>query len=406
MSAPALERTLWKAIGLRLAIALASFLIAALIWLPLLHFFFRPKLDNYYSENGIPPRTERIAAYQLGLWADPEKRAEEIERMRTSNAEWDFMGRTFLVLALAEMAVREPERKAEYLEVIDRIIAETERLEKEHGTLYFLMDYARAGEFANPEGRSLFVDGEIALMMGSRRMVEDDERLAESFAGRIGAIERHMNSGPMLSGESYPNECWVFCNAAALAALRMSDVLDGTDHGEFFDRWIALAREKFLHRESRMLVSYYTWGEGNAIDGPEGSSIFMAAHCLSVVEEEFARDQYERARRDLHQSILGFGVAREWPDTWEGARDVDSGSVVPLIEASPGASGLAILGAASFQDEETLRELLTSLQFAAFPMKKNGQLRFAASNQVGDAVLLYALTVGPLWQALREGRRP
>jgi hypothetical protein len=42
--------------------------------------------------------------------------------MRQSNAEWDFMGRTFLVLSLAEMGLREPYRQREFLAVMDQII--------------------------------------------------------------------------------------------------------------------------------------------------------------------------------------------------------------------------------------------------------------------------------------------
>ena len=63
--------------------------------------------------------------------------------MRHSNAEWDFMGRTFLVWSLGEMGLRNPAAKKDYLAVMDRIIAETIRLEKEQGIYVFLMPYAR-----------------------------------------------------------------------------------------------------------------------------------------------------------------------------------------------------------------------------------------------------------------------
>ncbi|MDZ4198401.1 MAG: hypothetical protein U1E27_03855, partial [Kiritimatiellia bacterium] len=93
-----------------------------------------------------------------------------------------------------------------------------------------------------------------------------------------------------------------------------------------------------------------------------------------------------------------FGYAREWPDSWIGPADVDSGPIVPLLEISAGSSGLAILGAAAFEDTRYLRKLLTSLRYGGFPERKAGRLRFHASNPVGDAVLLYALVQGPLWR--------
>ena len=65
---------------------------------------------------------------------------------------------------------------------------------------------------------------------------------------------------------------------------------------------------------------------------------------------------------------------------------------------------MAFLGAAAFRDHELLGELTTSLELAAFPERKHGKLRFLASNGLGDAVLLYALSQGPLFRRVREGK--
>ena len=84
--------------------------------------------------------------------------------------------------------------------------------------------------------------------------------------------------------------------------------------------------------------------------------------------------------------------------------DVDSGPIVPLVEASAGSSGLAFLGAGAFNDREYFQELLTSLNYGGFPTEKNGSLSYQASNQVGDSVLLYSMVVGPLWKRINELR--
>jgi hypothetical protein len=60
------------------------------------------------------------------------------------------------------------------------------------------------------------------------------------------------------------------------------------------------------------------------------------------------------------------------------------------------------VGAAAFDDEPLLDGLVTSLQLAAFPMEDETGLRFSAGNHLADAVLLYALTEGPLWQQTRR----
>ena len=109
----------------------------------------------------------------------------------------------------------------------------------------------------------------------------------------------------MCLAESYPDECWMFCNTAALAAIRMSDALDATDHSALFHKWLRTAREKLVDRQTGLLVSSFTL-EGRPKDGPEGSSIWMSAHCLQLIDAKFAADQYRRARRRAGTSRARF----------------------------------------------------------------------------------------------------
>jgi hypothetical protein len=385
-------------------LAIVALTLAGAIWLPCVHFFFKPHLQDYRSSSGLSSKAQRLAAYQLRLWSDPAGRAREIGKMRNSNAEWDFMGRTYLVLALANMGLREPRKKADYLDIMDHIIEETIRLEKDKGLYYFLMDYARIGAFIAKPPRSLFQDGEIALMLASRRMLEECEKYQPLLKERVDLMTAQMRQSPVLCGESYPNECWMFCNAVALTTLRMADVLDGTDHSDFIRQWLETARRNLTDAKTGLLLSSFSM-DGIPGDGPEGSSIWMVAHCLQTIDPAFAADLYRRAKLELAGNFLGFGYAREWPKRWKGMMDVDSGPIIPFLEISAGSSGLAILAASAFDDDDYLSALLTSLNFGGFPLQKNEQLRFCASNQVGDAVLLYALVQGPLWREVeRRGK--
>src|SRR4051794_11675931 len=85
-----------------------SVVMATALWLPALHLFFRPDLPAHTPEGALSPTGEALLGRQLALFEDSNERAQVLERMRASNAEWDFMGRTFLVLALGNMALRRP----------------------------------------------------------------------------------------------------------------------------------------------------------------------------------------------------------------------------------------------------------------------------------------------------------
>ena len=382
---------------------LAALVMATALWLPCLHLFFAPHVADYVAGSGLSPRARELAARHLQLWTDPALKQREIERMRRSNAEWDFMGRTFLVWSLAEMALREPAQQPRYLSVMDAIIEETLRLEREQGQTFFLMPYARGRPYVEQPMRSLFVDGEIALMLAVRRLVAEKEDYRPLLQERVAILLERLQRNERLIAESYPDECWMFDHAVALAAIRASDRLDGTDHAAFIRTWLASAKKNLTDPATGLLISSFTT-RGAALDGPEGSTIWMVAHLLRVVDADFAADQYRRARHELGRTFLGFGWSREWPRSWTGPMDVDSGAVIPVVEASAGGSGMAFIGASSFGDTDFLRVLHTSLEFAAFPIRKDGRLKYGASNQMGDAALLYACVLGPLWQRLGEPR--
>jgi len=373
-----------------------SLILAAGIWLPSVRVFFSGDAATRDETR------EGLLRTQLETWETRERNA--IERMRLANGEWDFMSRTFAVLALANLALREPESKDRYLTLLDGILEDTLATEARHGQEHFLLPYVHDRPWVDPSGRSVFVDGEIALMLAARQRVEESPRHAAQLEARITSITQQMHRGPVLSAESYPDECWTFCNTAALAAVRISDSVTGEDHGALLDAWVARAKRDLVDPETGLLVSSYT-RDGRHLDGPEGSSIFFAAHALELIDPAFAEDQYTRAREELGAELFGFAWAREWPSSWAGPQDVDSGPVVPVLGASAGASGMALLGAAVFDDEGYLEGLHRSLDLAGFPdVDEEGALRFAASNQVGDAVLLYSLVEGPLWDAARRTR--
>jgi hypothetical protein len=341
-------------------------LVAAALWLPNMHRFCHP--DREQIAKAIAERT---------LAPDDT----DILRMRAVNPEWDFMSRTFTVLGLSTRAVEHPQERERVLVAIDRMLGDALARPQED----FLLPYARRAPFVDPEGSSLFIDGEILMMIGARNRVEHRSDLDAEAKLRADRIERVMRRSPTLSGESYPDECWTFCNTTALAALAMFG--RGRDLAK---DWIAYAKVHLVDPKTGILVSSYT-RDGKVKDGAEGSSIWMSATNLLAIDDGFARDQYARARKELGRTFLGFGYAREWPSSEDARPDVDSGPIVPLFDASAGSSGLAILGASAFGDDEFRDALLASLELAAFPKDGDRGREYLASNAVGDAVLLHAL---------------
>lgn len=357
-------------------------------------------------------RTFAVFAAALGVWlctlhlffqADPKalvaplaKGQLEGEAARTAlrqhNPEWDLMARLFASLSYANLAFADPA----YVEPLSRLAEETDALERAHGPTYFLLPYGASAT------RSLFVDGEIALMLAAKQVHRGGD--ATALKDRVARLERQLTASPLLIAESYPDEGWVFCNTIALAALKASDVALGTDHSDLLARWVVSAKKHLVDPKTGLLVSSFH-ADGRHRDGPEGSTLWLAAHMLQLVDPVFAHEQYTLARAALGRTRLGFGWAAEWPREWVGSDDVDSGPTIPFVDANAGSSGLALLGAAAFHDDAFRDALLTSMSFAAFPVTSaDGSLHYAAGNSLADAVTLYSLVQGPLWACLKENK--
>ena len=361
---------------------------------PLLRWGLGPSAEMLHSDGPLDATVKALLERHIRLWEQEVPLADEMASLRRMNPEWDFMGRTFLVLALACAALRAPDPR--YLRTIDRILEDTLATERARGIHHFLLSYSKRAPFRDPDGRSLFIDGEIAVMLGARRLVEEQGRWRTHFQQRIDPIRESLSRGPIGSAESYPNECWTFCNSFGLVALRMSEALDGTSHRDRIDEWLRMAKKHLVDPVTGLLVSSYTW-DGRPLDGPEGSSLFLAAHNLKLIDPHFAADQYARAREALGGSFLGFGFSREWPASWVGPTDIDSGPIVPLLHGSPSASGFMILAARSFSDEVTFRSLVSAVHLVGLPTETDGARRFRVSNYIGDAVITYGLVAGPLF---------
>jgi hypothetical protein len=359
--------------------------LATALWLPLLHHVFA--VDHARLAQQLAARQARVMLAD----ASPDRAV-----LRRVNPEWDLMSRTFVALAFTNLALTEPARAGEHLAVADAAIEQTlrdERMARDQ----FVLPYFNRAPLRDPAGRSLFVDGELALMLAARQLVSPRADFVAPLRERVDLVTAQFERAPLLLPESYPDEGWTFCNSIALAALTLSDRVDGRDHSALRARWLASAKAHLVDPRTGLLVSSFTF-DGVTRDGPEGSTLWLSAHMLQLVDADFAQEQYERARKALIGQALGFAWAAEWPVTERNVDDVDSGPTIPFVNANAGSSGLALVGAGAFDDATVLDQLVTSLQFAAFPQRDGDGLRFAAGNQLADAVLLYSLVEGPLWQ--------
>lgn len=295
-----------------------------------------------------PDPEARLGALTAG-WSEGAPAA--VTDQRRMNPEYDFMARTFLVLSLADRALAHPAEAAEHAATMDAVITDTLAQEAAHGQAHWLLPYGK-GRPWDGTGRSLFVDGELLVMLGARRLVADDTPAWTAEMQRRATLVRgNLGSATALPiAESYPDEGWTFCHTMALVGLRMHEVLDGADHRVAIEGFTDFAEARLVHAGTGLLNSEFAM-DGTIHDGPEGSSLWFTVTALQVLDPAFGRQQYDRTRAALGRTFLGLGYAREWPEGYENGVDVDSGPLVPGLEASASSSGLAIAASRAYGDD-------------------------------------------------------
>jgi hypothetical protein len=136
------------------------------------------KPSNVYANNdfrSIDEKTQKLANRYVKIWEATELRKQTLYHLHKQNPEWDFMFRTYSVLSFSNLALHEPQKRQQYLNLIDYIIKDTLALEHKFGFKYFLLRYGQGNRWKVRPARSLFIDGEIALMLGARCLVEKNE---------------------------------------------------------------------------------------------------------------------------------------------------------------------------------------------------------------------------------------
>jgi hypothetical protein len=177
---------------------------------------YLPDVDGYYAAE-LPKDAQAQLEYFYWIWDDPVRREAAHLAMRSQNPEWDMISRSFFAYSLANVALGCPAEREKALRYLDRVIDDTVVRDWHE----FLLPYGSERPFIRQPASSIMVDGEFSLMIGLRRLVADSPDYKHRALHRQ-MIERcvaAMEAGPVLCGECYPDECWLWCNPLALTSI-------------------------------------------------------------------------------------------------------------------------------------------------------------------------------------------
>ena len=175
----------------------------------------------------------------------------------------------------------------------------------------------------------------------------------------------------------------------------MFTIISLDNYGKLFDdryaavvaQWLAKAKSEWIHRHTGLLVA--TLGRREI----RGSYTALSTYCLTLLDEEFAREQYQRMKASLLQKKTVKGIHVEGIKEFlryspKFKFDYDAG---PIVEGfSPSGTAWAIGAATYFQDGEFRGQMLRTADLFGRTTSAGGNRHYKLGELVivGEAVTL------------------
>lgn len=339
------------------------------------------------------PDVQQQLARSVERWVSTDLSRADFQTGSTQfDGEWLFGTYLMAGFGFCQIALAHPELRGHYLPLIDRCIVAIQRpdvraLDRDSwGT-----DPLESLDSADDHAAYL---GYFNLLLSLHRTLVADSPHAALNDRISAALLRRMAASPTGILETYPGEAYPVDNAAVLASVALHARATGTERDRILQDAIRQFRRVAIDPASGLLRQAVDKATGAATDAPRGSGTAFGLYFLSFAEPALSADLYAAVKRELWQTVFGFGGVREYlRGTKQQIRDIDSGPIVFGFGLSP--TGFLIGGSRIHGDEDAYRRLFATAWACGAPYRHEGQLSFVTGASLGDAILLAMLTARP-----------
>lgn len=240
----------------------------------------------------------------------------------------------------------------------------------------------------------------LAWMIGGYKQLGGGDKYDELYHQLCETMNRRILESPNMNLPTYPGEC-VYVPDMLVAIVALS-VYSQQYEGKYYStvcQWIDEAKHHWLDNDTGMLASFLPdEREGMYSEAPiKGSYSALSCYYLTFVDEEFARDQYEKLKTNFLQKrpITGF---KEYHDRrcWLGM-DIDAGPIV--CNLSPTGTAFAVGSVTYFEDWALRKKILKTGEIAGTTWHRKGKSHYLLADMalVGEAIML-AMRTATEWK--------
>ena len=231
----------------------------------------------------------------------------------------------------------------------------------------------------------------LAWMIGGYKYIGGGDKYDELYHKLCETMNRRIIESPNMNLPTYPGECvYVPDMLVAIVALSVYSQQYGGKYYSTVCQWIDEAKHNWLDKDTGMLSSFLPdEREGMYGEAPiKGSYSALSCYYLTFVDEEFARDQYEKLKTNFLQKrpITGF---KEYYDRrcWLGM-DIDAGPII--CNLSPTGTAFAVGSVTYFEDWALRKKLLKTGEMAGTTWHRKDKSHYLLADValVGEVIML------------------
>lgn len=297
---------------------------------------------------------------------------------QTLLAGFQVVALSHMACGLANVALQDPSKKAEAIELIDETIKRarskyvaplpgfTERpkvWKKQNLYLSHFNMILGAYRVAGGDPRYDALHTQVTRFLSDATLHEPDYTL-ESFGG----------------GDKWPAD-----QTVTLCSLYMYDRVHNTAFSKkAIQGWLAMMEKERTDPVLHVHDSYLSHDPMQKL--PRGCALSWSSLYMAQFAPKEARELYQHYRRSYFRSVMGLGGFREWPPGKNYGMDADTGPI--LFGIGFAASGLAIGPMRLFHDEDAYKTVMRTGALVGVPFRWQGQRRYLFAPLLGEAILL------------------
>ena len=310
--------------------------------------------------------------------------------------EWAIYSCSMTSAALANIAILYPQNKELAIKFIGEIIDIAMSPE--------IREYDRARWDQDPleslNGNKSHVSylSHLAWMIGRYKQIGGDGKYDELYHSLCEAMNRRMLKSPSLNLQTYPGEL-IYIPDMLVAIVALSDYSHHYNgkYKSTVDKWVDRAKTEWIDEETGLLASFLAEDKDSVqiVLPVKGSYSALNCYYLSLVNSDFAKEQYECLKKNFKQSFPFAGLREYHDHTCLFGMDIDAGPII--FNLSPSGTGFVIGAATSLEDTEFRNQLLKTAEIGGSTVTWFGKSHYLIADLalVGEAIILAMRTSAP-----------